>query len=69
MMVVACKLTPAAIKRLESNFKKEQDKVTKLMEMKAKLHLDLQASKLSAHNLKEKHTNALAKKDNGEYLP
>jgi hypothetical protein len=65
----ACKLTPAAIKQLESNLKKEQDKVTKLTEVKAKLYLDLQASKLSARNLKEKHTNALAKKDNGEYLP
>jgi hypothetical protein len=65
----ACKLIPAAIKRLESNLKKEQDKVTNWMEMKAKLHLNLLASKLSARNLKEKHTNALSKKDNSEYLP
>ncbi len=65
----ACKLTPAAIKWLELSLKKEQDTVTKLMDMKAKLNLDLQVSQLSAQNLKEKHTNALAKKDYGEYLP
>jgi len=36
--------------------------------MNTKVKLDLQAAKLSARNLKEKHTNALAKKDNGEYF-
>jgi len=64
----ACRLTPAAGKRLEANLKKEQVKVTKLQGMIAKINLNLAASKLSARNLKENHTNALAKKDNGEYL-
>jgi hypothetical protein len=59
---------PAASKRLESNLKKEQDKVIKLLDMNVKVKLDLQAAKLSVRNLKEKHTNALAKKDNGEYF-
>ncbi len=49
------------------NLKKEQDKVTKLLDMNIKVKFDLQAAKLSLHNLKKKHTNALAKKDNGEY--
>jgi hypothetical protein len=64
----ARRLTPAAGKRLETNLKKEQVKVTKLQGMIAKINLNISASKLSARNLKEKHTNALAKKDNGEYL-
>jgi hypothetical protein len=53
---------------LEVNLKKEQDKVTKLLDMNIKVKLNLRAAKLSLHNLKEKHTNALANKDNGEYF-
>ncbi len=64
----ACRLTPAAGKRLEANLKKEQVKVMKLLDMNIKVKFDLQAAKLSLRNLKEKHTNALAKKDNGEYF-
>ncbi len=48
--------------------KKERDKVTKLLGMNVKVKLNLQAAKLSARNLKVKHTNALAKKDNGEFF-
>ncbi len=59
---------PAAGKWLEANLKKEQDKVTKLLDMNIKVEFDLQAAKLSLRNLKEKHTNALTKKDNGEYF-
>jgi hypothetical protein len=64
----ARRLTPAADKQLEANLKKEQDKVRKLLDMNIKVKLDLQAAKLSLRNLKEKHTYALAKKDNGEYF-
>ncbi len=42
--------------------------MTKLLNMNIKVKLDLQAAKLSLCNIKEKHTNALAKKDNGEYI-
>jgi hypothetical protein len=44
----ARRLTPAAGKWLEANLKKEQDKVTKLLDMNVKVKLDLQAAKLSA---------------------
>jgi hypothetical protein len=40
----ARRLTPAASKQLEANLKKEQDKVTKLLDMNIKVKFDLQAA-------------------------